>query len=69
MTLFELCNEIAIQSEIKTRVFDFANRFDFNIVGKQLKDFLAYEKMEEEGLNSKLYLAMMRKRSRYFLVC
>lgn len=46
MTLFELCNETAIQSEIKTRVFEFANRFDFNIVDKQLKDFLVYEKMK-----------------------
>ena len=50
MTLFELCNEIAIQSEIKTRVFDFANRFDFNIVDKQLKNFLVYEKMKEARL-------------------
>lgn len=50
MTLFELCNEIAIQSEIKTRVFDFANQFDFNIVDKQLKDFLVYEKMKESRL-------------------
>lgn len=56
MTLFELCNEIAMQSEIKTRVFDFANRFDFNIVGKQLKDFLVYEKMEEARLELQVIL-------------
>lgn len=50
MTLFELCNEIAIQPEIKTRVFDFASSFDFNMVDKQLKGFLVYEKMEAARL-------------------
>ncbi|MDE7176671.1 MAG: acyltransferase domain-containing protein [Lachnospiraceae bacterium] len=50
MTLFELCNEITLQSEIKDRVFDFANRFDFSMADKQLKDFLVYEKMKEARL-------------------
>lgn len=56
MTLFELCNEIDIQPEIKTRVFDFANSFDFNAVDKQLKDFLVYEKMKEASLELQVIL-------------
>lgn len=56
MTLFELCDEIYIQPEIKTRVFDFANNFDFNAVNKQLKDFLVYEKMKEARLELQVIL-------------
>lgn len=47
MTLFELCDEIAIQSEIKNRVFDFAYGFDFNTADKPLKDFSVYVKMKD----------------------
>lgn len=50
MTLFDLCNEIALPSEIKIRVYDFSNIFDFNMVGKQLKAFRVHEKMEEARL-------------------
>ncbi|MBD5494234.1 MAG: DUF5596 domain-containing protein [Lachnospiraceae bacterium] len=56
MTLFKLCDEINIQSEIKTRVFDFANNFDFSAVNKQLKDFLVYEKMKEARLELQVIL-------------
>ena len=47
MNLKELCKKINLQPEIANRVLDFVHGFDFNIVNKQLKDFLTYEKMGE----------------------
>jgi len=40
-----LCDKINLQPEIKSRVLDFSNNFDFSIVDKQLKNFQNYEKM------------------------
>lgn len=47
MDILSLCNEINLQTEIKNRVIDFADSFNFDTVDKQLKDFLSYEKMGE----------------------
>lgn len=47
MDILTLCNEINLQSEIKSRVVAFADRFDFKIVDKQLKDFLVYENIKK----------------------
>ncbi len=47
MDILTLCNEINLQAEIKNRVLDFAENFNFDTVDKQLKDFLTYEKMRE----------------------
>lgn len=47
MTLLELCDKINLQTEIRTRVVNFADSFDFSKVNKQLKGFFVYEKMEE----------------------
>ncbi len=47
MDILTLCNEINLQTEIKNRVLDFADNFNFDTVDKQLKDFLTYEKMSE----------------------
>lgn len=50
MDILTLCNKIKLQPEIKTRVLEFANNFDFTTIDKQLKDFLIYEKMNEARL-------------------
>lgn len=50
MDILTLCNKIKLQPQIKTRVFEFANNFDFNTVDKQLKFFLIYEKMNDAQL-------------------
>lgn len=47
MTLMQLCNQICLQEEIKTRVLAFAAGFDFSTVGEMLKDFRVYEKMAQ----------------------
>ena len=47
MDILTLCNEINLQSEIKSRVLDFADIFDFETVDKQLKGFLVYENMKK----------------------
>ena len=47
MELLALCDEIQLQPEIKSRVLEFANGFDFSSVNKQLKGFRNYEKMSE----------------------
>lgn len=50
MDILTLCNKIKLQPEIKTRVLEFADNFDFNTIDKQLKNFLIYEKMNEAWL-------------------
>lgn len=50
MDILTLCNTIKLQPEIKRRVIEFADNFDFNTVDKQLKDFLIYEKMNDAQL-------------------
>lgn len=50
MDILTLCNKINLQTEIKSRVLEFADNFDFTKVDKQLKDFLIYEKMNEARL-------------------
>ncbi len=47
MDILTLCNKINLQTEIKNRVLDFYDSFNFDTVDKQLKDFLTYEKMSE----------------------
>lgn len=47
MNISTLCDKISLQPEIKSRVIEFVNDFDFNSVNKQLKGFLKYEKMSE----------------------
>lgn len=47
MDIYTLCDEIQLQTEVKSRVFDFFNDFDFTAVDKQLKAFRDYEKMSE----------------------
>lgn len=47
MDILTLCYEINLQPEIKIRVLDFADSFNFDTVDKQLKDFLTYENMSE----------------------
>lgn len=47
MDILTLCNKINLQTEIKNRVLDFADNFNFDTVDKQLKDFLTYEKMKD----------------------
>lgn len=48
--ILTLSNKIKLQPEIKTRVLEFADNFDFNTIDKQLKNFLIYEKMNEAWL-------------------
>lgn len=50
MDILTLCNKIKLQPDIKSRVLEFADNFDFNTVDKQLKDFLIYEKMNDAQL-------------------
>ena len=50
MDILTLCNKIKLQHEIKSRVLEFADNFDFTTVDKQLKDFLIYEKMNDARL-------------------
>jgi len=45
MDIIQLCDFINIQPEIKTKVIQFSNDFDFSIVDNYLKDFFVYEKM------------------------
>ena len=47
MIISILCDRINLQPEIKFRVLEFANDFDFNSVDKQLFAFQIYEKMSE----------------------
>lgn len=47
MNISTLCERISLQPEIKSRVIEFANGFDFNSVNKQLNGFQNYEKMSE----------------------
>ena len=47
MDLLTLCDKIQLQPEIKSRVIEFSNDFDFNSVNKQLKGFQNYERMSE----------------------
>lgn len=42
MDILTLCNKIKLRPEIKIRVLEFTNNFDFTTVDKQLKDFLIY---------------------------
>lgn len=48
--ILTLSNKIKLQPEIKTRVLEFADNFDFNTIDKPLKNFLIYEKMNEAWL-------------------
>ena len=50
MDILTLSNKIKLQPEIKTRVVEFADNFDFNTIDKQLKFFLIYEKMNDARL-------------------
>lgn len=50
MDILTLCNKIKLRPEIKIRVLEFTNNFDFTTVDKQLKDFLIYEKMNDARL-------------------
>lgn len=50
MDILTLCNKIKLQPDIKSRVLEFADNFDFNTVDKQLMDFLIYEKMNDAQL-------------------
>lgn len=50
MDILTLCNKIKLQPDIKSRVLEFADNFDFNTVDKQLKDFLIYEKINDAQL-------------------
>lgn len=47
MNISTLCDKINLQPKIKSRVFEFANGFDFNSVNKQLNGFQNHEKMSE----------------------
>ena len=47
MNITNLCDIINLQPEIKFRVLEFVNDFDFNSVDKQLIAFQIYEKMSE----------------------
>ncbi|MBU5461225.1 acyltransferase domain-containing protein [Lachnoclostridium sp. MSJ-17] len=47
MNISTLCERISLQPEIKSRVIEFANGFDFNSVNKQLNGFQNYEMMSE----------------------
>ena len=47
MNISTLCDNINLQSEIKSRVLAFADSFDFTIADKQLQGFLNYKKMSE----------------------
>lgn len=47
MDLLTLCNQIDLQPEIKGRVLAFENKFDFNTIDLQLKDFSDYNKMKQ----------------------
>lgn len=47
MDIFTFCTQINLQPEIKNRVIDFCNNFNFDTVEKQLKEFLIYEKMKD----------------------
>ena len=47
MEIHTLCDEIQLQPEIKSRVFDFVNAFDFTAVDRQLIALRDYEKMSE----------------------
>lgn len=47
MEIHTLCDEIQLQPEIKSRVIEFTNGFDFSSVDKQLKLFRNYERMSE----------------------
>jgi hypothetical protein len=47
MEIHTLCDEIQLQPEIKSRVIEFTNAFDFSSVDKQLKSFRNCEKMSE----------------------
>ena len=47
MDVLTLCLQINLQPEIKKCVIDFYNNFNFDIVSKQLKEFLIYEKMKD----------------------
>ena len=50
MDILTLCNTIELQPEIKSRVLEFADNFDFTAIDKQLEDFLIYEKMNNARL-------------------
>ncbi|MCI8825226.1 MAG: DUF5596 domain-containing protein [Lachnospiraceae bacterium] len=47
MDVLTLCLQINLQPEIKKCVIDFYDNFNFDIVSKQLKEFLIYEKMKD----------------------
>lgn len=50
MDILTLCNKIKLQTEIKSRVSEFADNFDFTVIDKQLKAFLIYEMMNKAWL-------------------
>ena len=50
MNILHLCDKIKLQSQIKNKVLEFTDSFDFTTIDKQLKDFLVYEKMEKARL-------------------
>lgn len=45
MEIHTLCDEIQLQPEIKSRVIEFINNFDFDSVNKQINGFQNYEQM------------------------
>lgn len=57
MDILTLCNKINLQTEIKIRVLDFADSFNFDKVDKQLKDFLTYEKMQNSQIELQAILS------------
>ena len=52
MEIHTLCDEIQLQPEIKSRVFDFVNAFDFTAVDRQLIALRDYEKMSISGASN-----------------
>lgn len=50
MTIYELCDKIDLQNEIKKKVIDFSVKFDFECISCYLNDFKNYNKMREAKL-------------------
>ncbi len=57
MDILTLCTHIGLQREVRNRVIDFADTFDFGTVNKQLKEFQIYEKMETARIELQTILA------------
>ena len=57
MDILTLCTQIGLQSEIRNRVIDFADIFNFCTVGKLLKEFQIYEQMKAARMKLQTVLA------------